>query len=120
MSWRDEGGYVKATPQTREPIIRGGEKIEPDEVETVLKWHPKVKEAAVIGVPDAELGQEIKAILIFKPGEKPAPDELSAFVKGRLGPNKVPKYYAFPSGLPRDQGKLLEELRKLYGEAKDG
>jgi acyl-CoA synthetase (AMP-forming)/AMP-acid ligase II len=120
VGWIDDGGYLFITGRTKDLIIRGGENIAPGEIEGVLQQHPGVEDAAVIGVPDVEWGEEVKAIVVAKSGQTPSPDELSAFVKGRLASYKTPKYYAFVEELPRNYlGKVLKtELRKQYGEAK--
>jgi acyl-CoA synthetase (AMP-forming)/AMP-acid ligase II len=120
VGWMDEDGYLFITGRTKDLIIRGGENIAPGEIEGVLQQHPAVEDAAVIGVPDVEWGEEVKAIVVAKPGQSPTPDELSAFVKGRLASYKTPKYYHFVDELPRNYlGKVLKtELRKQYGEAK--
>jgi acyl-CoA synthetase (AMP-forming)/AMP-acid ligase II len=121
IGWMDEDGYIYITGRTKDLIIRGGENIAPGEIEAVLEQHPAVEEAAVIGVPDVEWGEEVKAVLVAQGGEKPSPEELTAFVKQRLASYKAPKYYAFAEDLPRNYlGKVLKtDLRKQYGEAKD-
>jgi acyl-CoA synthetase (AMP-forming)/AMP-acid ligase II len=88
----------------------------------VLEQHPAVDEAAVIGVPDAEWGEEVKAVLVTKGGDRPSSEEITAFVKERLASYKAPKYYAFVPELPRNYlGKVLKtDLRKQHGEAQDG
>ncbi len=120
VGWMDEDGYLYITGRTKDLIIRGGENIAPGEIEGVLQQHPAVEDAAVIGVPDVEWGEEVKAIVVPKEGQKPSPDELTEFVKGRLASYKAPKYYHFVEELPRNYlGKVLKtELRKQYGEAK--
>jgi len=121
VGWMDEEGYVYITGRTKDLIIRGGENIAPGEVEAVLELHPKVEEAAVIGVPDVDWGEEVKAIIVPKAGSQPTPEELTAFVKEHLASYKVPKYYAFATELPRNYlGKTLKtDLRKRYGEPKN-
>ncbi|MCS7276278.1 MAG: long-chain fatty acid--CoA ligase [Dehalococcoidia bacterium] len=122
VGFMDEDGYVYITGRTKDLIIRGGENIAPGEIEAVLEQHPKVAEAAVIGVPDEEWGEEVKAIIVPKdPNDLPTPEELTAYVKGRLASYKAPKYYAFVSDLPRNYlGKVLKtELRKRLGEPKN-
>ncbi len=121
VGWMDEDGYIYITGRTKDLIIRGGENIAPGEIEAVLEQHPQVAEAAVIGVPDVEWGEEVKAILVPKAGQKPSPEELTAFVKARLASYKAPKYYAFADELPRNYlGKVLKtDLRNQYGEAKN-
>ena len=122
VGWMDEDGYVYITGRTKDLIIRGGENIAPGEIEAVLEQHPAVDEAAVIGVPDAEWGEEVKAVLVAKGGGKPSSEELTTFAKQHLASYKAPKYYAFVKELPKNYlGKLLKtELRKQHGEAKDG
>ncbi len=120
IGWMDEDGYIYITGRTKDLIIRGGENIAPGEIEAVLEQHPAVGEAAVIGVPDVEWGEEVKAVLVAEGGDKPSPEELTTFVKQRLASFKAPKYYAFADDLPRNYlGKVLKtDLRKQYGEAK--
>ncbi len=120
VGWMDEDGYLYITGRTKDLIIRGGENIAPGEIEAVLDQHAAVEEAAVIGVPDVEWGEEVKAVVVTKAGQRPSPEELTAYVKERLASYKAPKYYAFVAELPRNYlGKVLKtELRKRHGEAK--
>jgi acyl-CoA synthetase (AMP-forming)/AMP-acid ligase II len=122
VGWMDEDGYLYITGRTKDLIIRGGENIAPGEIENVLQQHPAVEDAAVIGVPDVEWGEEIKAVIVPKPGQQPSEEDLTAFVKERLASYKAPRYYAFVDELPRNYlGKVLKtELRKQFGEAKSG
>ncbi|MEE8370382.1 MAG: AMP-binding protein, partial [Dehalococcoidia bacterium] len=122
VGWKDEEGYLFITGRTKDLIIRGGENIAPGEIEAVLDQHPAVQEAAVIGVPDVEWGEDIKAVIILRPGQTVTPEELTAFVKGQLASFKAPKYYDFVQEMPRNYlGKVLKtDLRKQHGEAKGG
>jgi acyl-CoA synthetase (AMP-forming)/AMP-acid ligase II len=122
VGWMDDERYLYITGRTKDLIIRGGENIAPGEIEGILQQHPAVEDAAVIGVPDVEWGEEVKAVVVLKPGGKAAEEELSAFVKERLASFKVPKYYTFVDELPRNYlGKVLKnDLRKQFGEAKSG
>ncbi len=122
VGWMDDENYLFITGRTKDLIIRGGENIAPGEIEGVLQQHSSVEDAAVIGVPDVEWGEEVKAIVVLKPGQKAKEDELSAFVKERLASFKVPKYYTFVDELPRNYlGKVLKnDLRNQHGEAKSG
>jgi acyl-CoA synthetase (AMP-forming)/AMP-acid ligase II len=122
VGWLDEDGYLYITGRTKDLIIRGGENIAPGEIEGVLQQHPCVSDAAVIGVPDVEWGEEVKAIVVFKAGQNAPPEELTAFVKERLASYKTPKYYTFVEDLPRNYvGKVLKtDLRKQFGEPRSG
>jgi Acyl-CoA synthetases (AMP-forming)/AMP-acid ligases II len=122
VGWMDDDGYLFITGRTKDLIIRGGENIAPGEIEAVLQQNPAVEDAAVIGVPDVEWGEEVKAIVVKKPGANITEDELTAFVKERLASFKAPKFYAFVDELPRNYlGKVLKtDLRKQFGEAKSG
>ena len=116
----DAGGYLFITGRIKDMVIRGGENIGPAEIEQVLEDHPGVAEAAVIGVPDVEWGEVVKAIMVpVKGGVRPTEQELTDYVKTRLASYKAPAYYAWVDELPRNPlGKILKtELRDLYGAA---
>ncbi|MEX2081425.1 MAG: AMP-binding protein, partial [Dehalococcoidia bacterium] len=115
----DEGGYLYITGRKKDLIIRGGENISPGEIENVLEAHPAIDEAAVIGVPDVEWGEVVKAVIVLKPGQSISVDELTAYAKGRLASFKAPQYVAVLPELPRNaMGKVLKtDLRKMYGTA---
>jgi acyl-CoA synthetase (AMP-forming)/AMP-acid ligase II len=100
-------------------IVSGGENIYPREVEAALEQHRAVAEAAVIGVPDNEWGEVVKAVLVLKPGESVTPEEIITYCKSRLASFKSPQYVAIVPELPRNpMGKVLKnDLRKLYGGA---
>jgi acyl-CoA synthetase (AMP-forming)/AMP-acid ligase II len=97
-------------------IIRGGENISPQEVEDALCCYHKVDEAACIGVPDPECGQEPRAMVVLKKGESATPEEIMEFCKEKLAGFKRPKSLVFLDCLPRNQmGKFLrKELREKY------
>jgi len=105
----DADGYLFLTGRKSDKIIRGGENLFPHEVEHVLEDHPGVKEAAVVGVPDEELGERVKAFLVATgPGRRPSEDELRAFARSRLSGFKVPGEWEWVDELPRNPvGKLL-------------
>jgi acyl-CoA synthetase (AMP-forming)/AMP-acid ligase II len=122
VGYLDEDGYLFITGRKKDLIIRGGENISTGEIEATLDEHPQIEESAVIGVPDVEWGEVIKAIIVPEKGQKPDPAELTAYVKAKLASYKAPAYYAFVDELPRNpMGKVLKtELRKLYGKSENG
>ena len=95
-------------------IISGGVNIFPQEAENVLVNHPAVADVAVFGVPNEEMGEEVKAVVQVAPGFAPGPalaDELVAFCKASLSPIKCPRSIDFRAGLPRTPtGKLLKRI----------
>jgi acyl-CoA synthetase (AMP-forming)/AMP-acid ligase II len=117
VGYLDEDGYLFITGRTKDLIIRGGENISSGEIEACLEEHPKIEEAAVIGVPDAEWGEKVKAIVVLKPGETLTQEELVQYCKGRMASFKAPSEVAIVGELPRNPlGKVLKtELRKAYG-----
>jgi acyl-CoA synthetase (AMP-forming)/AMP-acid ligase II len=119
VGYLDEDGYLFITGRKKDLIIRGGENISSGEIEDVLDEHPKIDEAAVIGVADAEWGEVVKAIVVLNPGQQATPEEISAYCKERLASYKAPAYVAFVAELPRNPlGKVLKtDLRKLHGQS---
>ncbi len=113
----DEEGYIYLAGRGDDMIIRGGENISPEEVENALYAHPAVEEAAVIGVPDPEWGQEPKAIVVLKKGQSATAEELMEFCRKQLSSFKRPRYMAFVDELPRTStGKVLKrDLRDKHG-----
>ena len=122
VGYLDEDGYLFITGRTKDLIIRGGENIAPGEIEQVLEDHPGVAEAAVIGVPDAEWGEVVKAVVVPRAEERPALEELVDYTKERLASYKAPSYLALVNELPRNpMGKVLKnELRRTHGGADNG
>jgi acyl-CoA synthetase (AMP-forming)/AMP-acid ligase II len=117
--WKDEDGYIFMAGRGDDMIIRGGENISPEEVENVLYSHPKVEEAAVIGVPDPEWGQQPRAIVVLKKGETATSDEIMEYCREKLASFKRPRSVVFIDALPRNQlGKVLHKtLREQYGQS---
>ena len=113
----DDDGYLFITGRVKDLIIRGGENIAPGEIEQVLEDLPAIEDVAVIGVPDSEMGEAVKAVAVLAPGAAVTVDELRAFCKGRLASYKAPEYLAVVDDLPRNHmGKLLKnDIRKLHG-----
>jgi acyl-CoA synthetase (AMP-forming)/AMP-acid ligase II len=118
VGYLDDEGYLFITGRKKDLIIRGGENISPGEIEATLDSHPAVEESAVIGVPDPEWGEVVKAIIVPAAGHNPDLDELVAYTKARLASYKAPAYFAIVDELPRNpMGKVLKtELRKRHGQ----
>lgn len=116
VGYLDEDGYLFLTDRKSYMIISGGVNIYPQEVEDLLITHPKVADAAVIGVPNADFGEEVKAVVqpVNPADATPAfADELIAFCKASLSPIKCPRSVDFDPALPRlDNGKLYKRLVK--------
>ena len=116
VGYLDDDGYLFLTDRKSYMIISGGVNIYPQEVEDLLITHPKVADAAVIGVPNADFGEEVKAVVqpLDPADATPAfAEELIAFCKARLSPIKCPRSVDFDSALPRlDNGKLYKRLVK--------
>jgi long-chain acyl-CoA synthetase len=111
----DEDGYLFITDRKKDLIIRGGENVSPREVEDVVCKYPKVAEAGCVGVKDGVYGEEIKAFVVLKPGEKCTEAEIIEHCKKSLPTFKTPKQVQFIQALPKNiLGKTLRvELRKL-------
>lgn len=118
MGYMDGEGYFYLATRVDDLIIRGGENISPEEVENVLYSHPAVDEAAVIGVPSEEWGQEPRAIVVLKEGTSATPEELIGFCRERLASFKRPRSVVFVDELPRTStGKVLKRiLREECGQ----
>ncbi|MFF4345974.1 acyl-CoA synthetase [Streptomyces sp. NPDC001530] len=115
----DEDGYLFLTDRRAFTIISGGVNIYPQETEDCLTLHPKVADVAVIGVPDAEMGEAVKAVVQPAPGTPPGPElerELLDFTRERIARYKAPRSVDFTDALPRTPtGKLAKSaLRKVY------
>jgi long-chain acyl-CoA synthetase len=105
----DEDGYFAIVDRKKDLIIRGGFNVYPREVEEVLYEHPAVAEAAVIGVPHAQLGEEVAAAVALKPGASATPDELRDHVKSQVAPYKYPHKLWIVDALPKGPtGKILK------------
>jgi long-chain acyl-CoA synthetase len=109
-------GFVRLVGRRRERILRGGYSVFPQEVEAVLIAHPAIAEAAVAGVLDADLGEEIAAFVTLKTGCHAMPDEIIAYCKERLAHYKYPRKIMILAELPRSPiGKVLKsELLTRY------
>jgi acyl-CoA synthetase (AMP-forming)/AMP-acid ligase II len=118
VGWMDEEGYIYLSGRGDDMIIRGGENISPEEVEGVLHSHPKIDEAAVIGVPDPDWGQEPMAVVVLNKDEMMDPEEIMEYCRSQLAGFKRPRSVVFVESLPRNpMGKVLRrKLREQYGQ----
>jgi long-chain acyl-CoA synthetase len=115
----DEEGFCYIIDRAKDMLIRGGENIYCIEVENVLYDHPAVMDAALVGIPHKQLGEEPGAVVTLKPGATASEQELRAFVAERLAAFKVPvKVLFWHETLPRNaNGKIMKnELKKLFAE----
>jgi long-chain acyl-CoA synthetase len=114
----DDEGFVYITDRKKDMIIRGGENIYCVEIENRLVEHPSIADAAVIGVPHPELGEEVKAVVQVEPGESITEDEVRDWVRQTLAEFKVPPYVEIGEDrLPRNaSGKLLKNVLRGEGE----
>jgi long-chain acyl-CoA synthetase len=105
----DEDGYFAIVDRKKELIIRGGYNVYPREIEEVLYEHPAVQEAAVVGVPDEKMGEEVGAAVVLKQGQEISEDELRAYLKEQLAAYKYPRRVWFADELPKGPtGKILK------------
>ena len=116
IGYVDEDGYLYLTDRESDMIISGGINIYPRETENVLLSHPLIADVAVIGVPNAEYGEEAKAVVQLESAATPSPElasELIAYCRERLSHIKCPRSVAFVGELPRrENGKLYKRLVK--------
>jgi fatty-acyl-CoA synthase len=96
----DERGYCRVEGRLKDMIIRGGENIYPRELEELLFKHPDVGEAAVLGLPDERLGEVVGAFIRGAPGRMPDRDELFAYLREHLSPQKTPKHWYLVEDFP--------------------
>jgi long-chain acyl-CoA synthetase len=109
MARVDEDGYFFIVDRKKDMIIRGGYNVYPREIEEVLYEHPAVREAAVLGVPDESLGEEVGAAVALKEGASATPDELRQYVKGQVAAYKYPRRVWIVDELPKGPtGKILK------------
>ena len=124
VGYVDADGFLHLTDRATFMIISGGVNIYPQECENLLITHPKVADAAVFGVPNADLGEEVKAVIQPMPGVDPGPElaaELIAFCGEHLARQKVPRSIDFEAELPRlPTGKLYKRLLRdrYWGDRK--
>jgi acyl-CoA synthetase (AMP-forming)/AMP-acid ligase II len=112
----DENGYVFIVDRIKDMIITGGENVYSAEVENALASHPAVAACAVIGVPDADWGERVHAVVVLLPGQQATADEIRTHCKTLIAGYKAPRGVDFVDAMPMSgAGKILKrELRKQY------
>src|SRR5262245_9322656 len=116
IGYFDEEGYLYVSGRKKDMVKSGGISIYPLEIESVIYSHPDILEAAVIGVPDPEWGEALKAVIVLKPGGRLSAKALQEFCKARLSPYKVPKSVDFVESLPHTEiGKVNKiKVREMF------
>jgi acyl-CoA synthetase (AMP-forming)/AMP-acid ligase II len=115
---QDADGFFYIKDRIKDMIVSGGENIYPAELESVLAGHPAIADVAVIGVPDDQWGEAVKAVVVRKPGQDLSAEELIEWSRSRLAGYKRPRSVDFTEAIPRNpSGKILKrELRQPYWE----
>ena len=118
IGYMDEAGYIFLSGRAKDIIIRAGENISPEQVEATLHSHPAIDEAAVIGVPDPQWGEKVRAIVALKTGAQASEADIIEHCRGQLASFKKPESVIFVDSLPRNPlGKVLKRvLREEYGK----
>lgn len=111
LGYRDAEGYFVITGRIKELIIKGGENIAPREIDEALLGHAAVLEAAAVGLPDADYGQEIYAAVTLKPGTQVQVEELLAYCKETLGRYKSPRDIRIVTELPKGPSGKVQRLK---------
>ncbi len=106
----DEQGYLRLTGRLKELINRGGEKISPIEVDTVLMDHPAVAQCITFAMPHDKLGEEVAAAVVLREGQAATDHELRAFLSERLAPFKVPRKIIFLQEIPKGATGKLQRI----------
>ena len=110
LGYFDEDGFLFIVSRKKELIIRGGYNVYPSEIENVLLTHPAIAEAAVVGIPDKRLGEEVMAVVITRSTAPLAEAELTIYCRERLAAYKCPRVFQFRSQLPKNTlGKVLKD-----------
>ena len=116
VGYIDDEGYLFLTDRATFMIISGGVNIYPQEIEDAMVMHPKVADVAVVGVPNEEMGEEVKAVVQLAPGIEPTAAvqaELMAYAREHIAHYKCPRSIDFEAELPRlPTGKLYKRILK--------
>ena len=115
LGYRDADGFYFITGRLKELIIKGGENIAPREIDEALLKHPAVLEAAAVGIPDRDYGQDILACVVLKEDAACTEAELRAHCLAELGRYKTPKTFRFVAELPKGPSGKVQRLRLAEG-----
>ncbi|WP_347488356.1 class I adenylate-forming enzyme family protein [Desulfoscipio sp. XC116] len=120
LAYADQDGYLYIVDRKKDLIIRGGININPREVEEVLYDHPGIFEVAVVGVPDAVMGEEVLAYVMPRSNHELSETEIKTFCKDKMANYKIPRYFRFVDNLPKtSSGKLMrKELQSWIAKQK--
>jgi long-chain acyl-CoA synthetase len=113
LGYLDEDGFLFVTGRLKELIIKGGENIAPREIDEALLRHPDVLEAAAVGMPDANYGQDIMACVVLKPGSTCTESDLKTHAQSELGRYKSPKVIRLVEALPKGPSGKVQRLKLL-------
>ena len=113
LGMRDEDGFYFITGRLKELIIKGGENIAPREIDEAVLKHPAVLDAAAVGIPDSNYGQEIMVCIVLKPDGICSEDEMRSFCLKELGKFRTPKVILFMEDLPRGPSGKVQRLKLL-------
>jgi fatty-acyl-CoA synthase len=121
LAYQNERGYFFIVDRAKDMIISGGFNVYPKEVEDVIATHPAVASVAVIGIPDPDWGEAVKAVVVLKEGQSVTAQELTQRVKSAKGAVQAPKTVDFVDALPLTPlGKLDKKaLRAVYWNNKE-
>jgi len=121
LATKDEEGYYYITGRKKDTIISSGMPVYSPEVESVISLHPAISEVAVIGVPDEELGEAVRAVVVLRTGAKANGDEIVGWCQHRLDGYKIPKSVEVVDQLPKTpSGKILKHvLRERFSQGRD-
>jgi long-chain acyl-CoA synthetase len=111
LGYMDEDGFVFVTGRIKELIIKGGENIAPREIDEALYKHPAVQDAAAVGIPDDDYGEDIMCCCVLKPGRDCSEEELREFCRGELGEFKTPKVIRVMKELPKGPSGKIQRLK---------
>jgi long-chain acyl-CoA synthetase len=117
MGHVDANGFIYITDRLSDMVVSGGVNLYPSESENALLDHPGVAEVAIVGIPSAELGEQLLAFVVpANPLDPPSAEELQAFCRERLAAYKIPRQYEFIAELPRNEMQKVDKksLRRPY------